>query len=90
MYRKAALLVGFLAALLWRRAPLAGQDQPITPLGIALESYPYPGPIHFLNFDMQGQLGDAQSRSEKNSPSKLKPSLHSWRKNISTARQLTG
>jgi pimeloyl-ACP methyl ester carboxylesterase len=56
MYRKAALRVGFLAALLWVGAPLAGQDQPITPLGIALESYPYPHPIHFQSFDMQGQL----------------------------------
>lgn len=55
MYRKAALLVGFLAAMAWVRAPLAGQDQPVTPLGIALESYPYPHPVHFLNFEMQGQ-----------------------------------
>jgi pimeloyl-ACP methyl ester carboxylesterase len=29
--------------------------QAVTPLGIALESYPYPYPVHFLDLEMQGQ-----------------------------------
>jgi pimeloyl-ACP methyl ester carboxylesterase len=43
------------AAMVW--APvLRAQPNISTPLGIALESYPYPFPVHFLEFEMQGQL----------------------------------
>ncbi|HEX3743856.1 MAG TPA: alpha/beta hydrolase [Bryobacteraceae bacterium] len=35
---------------------LHAQAVAITPLGIALESYPYPYPVHFLQFEMQGQV----------------------------------
>ena len=47
----------------WLGAPLAAQwppsqdrDQKIVPLGIALESFPYPYPVHFLEFEMDGQI----------------------------------
>jgi pimeloyl-ACP methyl ester carboxylesterase len=47
----------------WPGTPLASQSdsaqdrgQTIVPLGIALESYPYPYPVHFLEFEMEGQL----------------------------------
>src|SRR5580698_4993165 len=61
------LFGSFFSCLLWASAwagaPAAAQqssspteNQTIIPLGIALESYPYPYPVHFLQFDMQGQL----------------------------------
>ena len=34
---------------------MPGNDQSIVPLGIALESYPYPYPVHFFDVEMQGQ-----------------------------------
>lgn len=57
----------FSLVLLWRSAclcaPLVAQSLPsqsrgqtTVPLGIALESYPYPYPVRFLEFEMQGQL----------------------------------
>jgi pimeloyl-ACP methyl ester carboxylesterase len=37
-------------------SPSPGTNQTIVPLGISLDSYPYPYPVHFLEFEMQGQL----------------------------------
>lgn len=52
-----------LCLLAWSSVPLASQsastpsgNEPTAPLGIALESYPYPYPVHFLEFEMQGQF----------------------------------
>ncbi|HEX4425276.1 MAG TPA: alpha/beta hydrolase [Terriglobales bacterium] len=35
---------------------VSAQSPAIAPLGIGLESYEYPFPVHFLDFDMQGQF----------------------------------
>jgi hypothetical protein len=32
----------------------ASENQLTVPLGISLDSYPYPYPVHFLEFNMQG------------------------------------
>lgn len=37
-------------------APSASGSQTVIPLGISLDSYPYPYTVHFLEFEMQGQL----------------------------------
>jgi pimeloyl-ACP methyl ester carboxylesterase len=36
--------------------PAQDRDRNIVPLGIALESFPYPYPVHFLEFEMGGQI----------------------------------
>src|SRR5271170_1326749 len=36
--------------------PVIAQQQASIPLGIALESYLYPFPVHFLETEMEGQL----------------------------------
>lgn len=43
------------SAFLWP-SPAFTQDEPAIPLGIALESYQYPFPVHFLDLEMEGQL----------------------------------
>jgi pimeloyl-ACP methyl ester carboxylesterase len=35
---------------------VAAQNEPVIPLGIALESYPYPFPVSFIDLEMEGQL----------------------------------
>lgn len=36
-------------------APINAQDPAVVPLGIALEEYAYPYPVHFFDVEMQGQ-----------------------------------
>ena len=49
IFAASALLSFYLVTL----AP--GNDQATVPLGIALESYPYPYPVHFFDLEMQGE-----------------------------------
>ena len=55
-----AILLGLIArpgaSLAAQSSSSASTDPASVPLGIALESYPYPAPVHFLEFDMQGQV----------------------------------
>ena len=48
-----------LAMAFFQVASVAGQETPgrseLTPLGIALEEYPYPWPVHFLPLSIEGQ-----------------------------------
>lgn len=53
---KSLLLVLTLASAMHSTLPAASQDtSSLEPLGIALESYPYPYPVHFLPVQIQGQ-----------------------------------
>lgn len=52
-----AWLITWLASPLGAQSTASPSGAPLTtPLGIALESYPYPSPVHFLEFEMQGQV----------------------------------
>ena len=45
-------LVGLLA---WAAAPTPGWAEEKEPLGIAMEGYPYPYPVHFFEVKIEGQ-----------------------------------
>ena len=51
------LVVALFPLAAWPQAPQAGSAEPeyTTPLGIALEGWPYPWPVRFLDLDIEGQ-----------------------------------
>lgn len=54
--RIVSTVLGLLVALGAVCRTLQAQTPPDVPLGIAIESYAYPFPVHFFEFEMQGEV----------------------------------